>query len=343
MANSTVRYFYVNEAGKFSLVSSLQDVIKAAKDTGYFWIDYCEPTTEDLGQLIQTLGIHPLSIEDSINDEQLPKLDIFPNYSFMIFNIFEPTPDELLTHELDLFIGRNFLISVTGRDVKHTHLLDSINQSIEREQENLKNGPAYLLHLIVDRVVDHKFEAIENIEETLDTYESLILNQEEDFNPGKLMDSRRDLQTIRKSLFHERELVSKIIRQDSLFFPERSIVYFRDIYDHLSKYYEMSDSARDLVTSLMEIHLSMINNRMNRISNRTNAIMRRLTLITTIFMPLTLLSGIGGMSEFTMLTGGEQNAKIAYLALFVVMVIIAALNYRYLQRMENDLKDGEED
>ena len=343
MANSNVRYFYVNEAGKFSLVSNLQDVIKAADNSGYFWIDYCEPTTEDLGPLIHALGIHPLSIEDCVDDEQLPKLDLFPNYSFMIFNIFESTPDELLTHELDLFIGRNFLISITGRDVNQTPLLESINQSIEREQENLKNGPAFLLHLIVDNVVDHKFTAIENIEDVLDGYETVIIDQEQEFNPSKLMDSRRDLQTIRKSLFHERELVSKIIRKDSAFFPERSIVYFRDVYDHLSKYYEMSDSARDLVTSLMEIHLSMINNRMSRTSNRTNAIMRRLTLITTIFMPLTLLSGIGGMSEFTMLTGGENNARIAYFVLFIVMAIIAYLNWQYLHKMEQGLKDVPED
>jgi magnesium transporter len=343
MTNSTIRYFYVNDAGKFSLVSSLQDVIKAAENSGYFWIDYCDPRHEDLGQLIHTLGIHPLSIEDCLDDDQLPKLELFPNYSLMILNIFETTPDELVAHELDLFIGRNYLISVTGRDMKQTPLLRSIDQSIEREQENLNNGPAFLLHLIVDRVVDHKFEAIENIEESLEKDEIVILDQKENFNPGRLMDSRRDLQTIRKSLFHERELVSKIIRKDSPFFPERSIVYFRDIYDHLSKYYEMSDRARDLVTSLMEIHLSMINNRMSRISNRTNAIVRRLTLITTIFMPLNLIAGIGGMSEFTMLTGGENTAKIAFLVLIVVMAIIGTINWLYLRKMELDVKAFPED
>jgi magnesium transporter len=343
MTDSTVRFFYINKAGNISLVSSLQDAIKAADDSGYFWLDYCDPTLDDLSPLISTLDIHPLSIEDCLNEDQLPKLDLFPNYSFMIFNIFEPTEDELLTHELDLFIGSNYLISVTGRDKNHAHLLQPIDRTLEREKENLKLGPAYLLHMIVDNAVDHKFTAIENIEDVLDGYETVIIDQEQDFNPGKLMDSRRDLQTIRKSLFHERELVSKIIRKDSTFFPERSIVYFRDVYDHLSKYYEMSDSARDLVTSLMEIHLSMINNRMSRISNRTNAIMRRLTLITTIFMPLTLLSGIGGMSEFTMLTGGEKNAKIAYFVLIVVMAIIGYLNWHYLHRMEQGLRDGPED
>ncbi|MGB4594434.1 MAG: magnesium transporter CorA family protein [Anaerolineaceae bacterium] len=343
MTESSVRYFYINNAGKISLVSSLHDAIKAAEDSGYFWLDFCDPNSDDLEPLIPKLGLHPLSIEDCLNDEQLPKLDLFPNYSFMIFNIFEPTAEELIAHELDLFIGSNYLISVTGRDSNGSHLLQSIDRSLEREQEYLKLGPAYLLHMIVDKVVDHKFSAIESIEEVLDGYETVIIDQEQDFNPGKLMDSRRDLQTIRKSLFHERELVSKIIRQDSPFFPERSIVYFRDVYDHLSKYYEMSDSARDLVTSLMEIHLSMINNRMSRISNRTNATMRRLTLITTIFMPLTLIAGIGGMSEFTMLTGGEKNANIAYLILIAVMAIIGTLNWLYLRKMERDLKDSPED
>ena len=118
------------------------------------------------------------------------------------------------------------------------------------------------------------------------------------------------------------------------------MIFYRDIYDHISKYYEISETARDQVTSLMEIHLSMINNRMAQTSNRTNAIMRRLTLITTIFMPLTLIAGIGGMSEFTLLVG-EENFRIGYAILFVVMVIIAMVNYLYLKRMEREFTEEE--
>lgn len=142
--------------------------------------------------------------------------------------------------------------------------------------------------------------------------------------------------TIRKSLFYEREVVSKLIRQDSPFIAEKSLIFYRDIYDHISKYYEISETARDQVTSLMEIHLSMTNNRMAKTSNRTNAIMRRLTLITTIFMPLSLIAGIGGMSEFTMMVG-QKNVNIGYLLLFVVMILIALANYFLLKRMEKNL------
>jgi Mg2+ and Co2+ transporter CorA len=115
---------------------------------------------------------------------------------------------------------------------------------------------------------------------------------------------------------------------------KQKMINIRDVYDHLSKYYEIAETAREQVTNLMEIHLSLISNAMAESSNRTNAIIRRLTLITTIFMPLTLISGIGGMSEFTMMVG-STNWRTAYLILLIVMVIIAAINYVLLLKMEN--------
>ena len=114
---------------------------------------------------------------------------------------------------------------------------------------------------------------------------------------------RRDLLTLRKSLFHEREILVKICRRDSPYVSEKAIYHFRDIYDHLAKYFEMVEIYREMITSLMEMYLSMINNRMAEMANRTNATVRRLTLINTVFMPLTLLAGIGGMSEWSMMTG----------------------------------------
>ena len=146
--------------------------------------------------------------------------------------------------------------------------------------------------------------------------------------------------TIRKSVFYEREVLSKLIRQDSPFIAEKSLYFYRDVYDHLSRYYEISETARDQVTSLMEIHLSLVNNGMAATSNRTNAIMRRLTLISSIFMPLTLISGIGGMSEFTMMVG-QENWKIGYIVLLVLMVVVAIINFLLLRRMEGKLTEND--
>ena len=334
------RFFFIDASGGLSTLSSLKDGLKAVESGGYLWLDYCDPNLEKLQPLITELNIHPLSIEDALNADQLPKMDLFPDYSFMVFNIFESTNSEVLAHELDLFIGTNFVISSTKSDNSGKPLLAGFERAVERERQRVKNGPSFLLHLIIDMVVDRKFQAIDQIEVKLDQDEDDILADTHDFDLSRLMDSRRSLMTIRKSVFYEREVISKLIRQDSSFISNQAIIFFRDVYDHLSRYYEISETARDQVTSLMEIYLSMTNNRMAQISNRTNAIMRRLTLITTIFMPLTLISGIGGMSEFTLLVG-ENNLKVGYLVLFIVMAIIATLNYTMLKRMEREVNEEE--
>lgn len=334
------RFFFINPIGELSHVSSINDAVQAVQDGGYMWLDFCDPKKENLEPLMSLLNIHPLSIEDSLDEEQLPKLDLFPNYSFMVFNIFETASDELLAHELNLAIGKNFIISITHRDSQNLPLMQGMERLVERESQKVRNGPSFLLHLLIDTVVDRKFQAIDRIETRLDKDEEEILKGSPDYDLSRLMDSRRDLMTIRKSVFYEREVLSKLIRQDSPFVAEKSLVYFRDVYDHLSRYYEISETARDQVTSLMEIHLSLISNRMAATSNRTNAIMRRLTLISSIFMPLTLISGIGGMSEYTMMVG-QENWKIGYLVLLALMVIVAIINFLLLQRMERNLTQEE--
>jgi magnesium transporter len=336
----TARFFYIDTNGKLSTVSSFKAGLIAAADSGYLWLDYCDPDLETLQPLISELNIHPLSIEDMLNEDQLPKLDMFSDYSFMIFNIFENIDSEVLVNELDLFIGSNFVISSTKRNQAGQPFLAGFERIAERESQRIKNGPSFLLHLIIDTMTDRKFEAIDQIEGKLDQDEDEILADSRTFDLFSLMGSRRSLMTIRKSIFYEREVISKLIRQDSPFVSDQAVIFFRDVNDHLSRYYEISETARDQVTSLMEIHLSMINNRMAQTSNRTNAIMRRLTLITTIFMPLTLIAGIGGMSEFTLLVG-EENFRIGYAILFVVMVIIAMVNYLYLKRMEREFTEEE--
>ena len=339
-SESFSRFFFINPVGELSYVPSITDAIKAAQDAGYLWLDYCDPTKDDLEPLISLFNIHPLSIEDCLNEEQLPKLDLFPNYSFMVFNVFETSPDGVLAHELNLAIGENFVISLTHRDSDNRPFMQGMERLVERETQKVRSGPSFLLHLLIDTVVDRKFLAIDRIETRLDGDEAEILKDSPDYDLSRLLDSRRDLMTIRKSVFYEREVLSKLIRQDSPFIAEKSLYFYRDVYDHLSRYYEISETARDQVTSLMEIHLSLVNNGMAATSNRTNAIMRRLTLISSIFMPLTLISGIGGMSEFTMMVG-QENWKIGYIVLLVLMVVVAIINFLLLRRMEGKLTEND--
>ena len=120
---------------------------------------------------------------------------------------------------------------------------------------------------------------------------------------------------------------------DCQFIQDKVIVLYRDIYDHLAKFFELTETFREIVTSLMELYTSLLNNFMTRASNETNASVRRLTLIATIFMPLTLLASIGGMSEWTMMTG-QDNWKLSYRLFLVGMVVIAIINYYFIRKLE---------
>jgi magnesium transporter len=251
----------------------------------------------------------------------------------MLFNSFAYTEHSLSIHELDVFIGPNFLITVQQRDARGHPLLVGAEHQAELHRLSIRQGPAFLMHLLLDMVVDRKFVEIEALEEEIIEAEEAILGNLRLFKPEELLHLRRDLLAMRKSLFYEREILVKISRKDVPYIGEAALYLYRDVYDHLSKLYELTESSRDVVTSLMEMYLSMLNNQMAKASNEMNATVRRLTFITTIFMPLSLLAGIGGMSEWTMMTG-PANWKIAYPLFLVGMLVIGVLNYYLLKRLE---------
>lgn len=326
-------FYHISQSGKFARVAGVPEVLAASKNGGFVWLHYCQPTKQDLAGLIDPLGLHPLSIEDCIDDNQVPKIEDFPRNTFLLLNTFEYSAGKLSIDEIDLILGENFLVTTSRNDADKGRLLDNIQHVVERDIETARRGPAFLMHVILDYIVDQKFSAIENLEDELDTAEEEMLADLSTFKPADLLRLRRDLLALRKSLFHEREILIKICRKDCPFISDKAIFHYRDIYDHLAKSFELTETLRDIVTSLMEMYLSMLNNQMAKAANETNATVRRLTFITTIFMPLTLLAGIGGMSEWSMMTGAE-NWRIAYPAFLMAMVILGFANYYLLKWLE---------
>lgn len=324
------RYYHISQAGELKRLSLLKEVLEARASGGYIWLDYTSPTEKDLAALIEPLGIHPLSVEDCLDEEQIPKVEDFPSNTFLLVNNYRHAGGELTIGEVDFILGRNFLVSVHGRAEEAPWTYGKLEEAIGLDRENVRTGPDFLLHLVLDYTVDHKYLAIESLQDEIDGAEEKILNDPSNCRPQELMRLRRQLLSLRKSLFHEREILVKICRRDSPFISEKAIYHYRDIYDHLAKYFETVEICREMITSLMEMYLSTINNQMALVANRTNRVMRRLTLITTIFMPLTLLAGIGGMSEWSMMTG-PHNWKIAYPAFLLGMLVIGIANYYALR------------
>lgn len=338
MSASESQFYHISSTGTYTRLKDLKEALDACKQSGYVWFDLFQPDKDLLTSLIEPLDLHQLSIEDCLDERQIPKIDDYPGNSFIIFNAFSYSNQKLSISELDIFIGDHYLITLRQNEVSGQQFFQEIERYFTRGNENILQGPAFLLHFILDQVVDQKFVAIEELEDELNKAEEAILADLSTFNPADLLHLRQDLLDVRKSLFHEREILVKICRLDCPFISKKAIFFYRDIYDHLSKFFELTESSRDLVTSLMEMYLSMLNNQMAKIANNTNATVRRLTYITTIFMPLSLLAGIGGMSEWSMMTGAE-NWRVSYPMFFLAMVVLGAANFILLRWWDKKRSD----
>lgn len=330
---SEVKYYHFSATGLFYGVETLVDAISELHEGGFIWLDFFQPTKAELMKLVDTIGIHPLSVEDCLDNRQVPKIEHFPNNTFIIFNAFSYADKTLYVDEINLFIGKNFLISVSGRNSESRKPLNDIAKIIEKDPGTVKTGPAFLMHVILDNIVDQKFQAFDSLEDELDLAEDEVVNNTSEFRPTELIRLRKSLLSLRKSLFHEREILVKICRMDCPFIQEKAIFHYRDIYDHLAKFFELTETYREIVTSLMEMYTSLLNNLMTKMSNETNSSVRRLTLMATIFMPLTLIASIGGMSEWSMMTG-PANWRIAYPLFILGMLVIGVIDYYLIRHLE---------
>ncbi|MGD0340744.1 MAG: magnesium transporter CorA family protein [Bacteroidales bacterium] len=323
---SESKFYHFSPSGLFYGVNSVEEAITASKEGGFIWLNFYNPPAEELHSLIDSMEVHPLSVEDCLDSNQVPKIEQFPNNTFVIFNAFTYTDKTLFIDEIDLFLGKNFLITVNGIQSEGRKPLNGVIDIVENDPGLARTGPAFLMQVVLDYIVDEKLEAIDSLEDELGQAEDNVLNNPAAFKPSELMRLKKYLVNLRKALFHEREILVKICRMDCPFIPEKAIFHFRDIYDHLAKFFELTETDREMVTSLMELYTSLLNNQMTKMSNDTNNSVKRLTMIATIFMPLTLIASIGGMSEWTMMTG-QENWRTSYPIFIAGMAVIAVITY----------------
>jgi magnesium transporter len=332
----TSRYFCLAPGKALEKVASLTEILSMRQGNKFIWIDLDDPGRGDLDALVAPLGLHPLAVEDCLDEDQVPKMEEFPGHTFILFNRYRPNNGAASVEEVNFFLGDKYLVSVHSHGQEQHSFAERLQSTVRRDLEDARKGPDFLLEVILDDIVDEKFAAIEALQDQLDRAEEEILQEDANFKPANLMHLRRNLLTIRKSLVYEREILVKLCRRDSPFISDKAIYEFRDIYDHLAKFFEVIEICRELIATIMEIHLSMINNRMALVANRTNRVVRRLTMITTVFMPLTMLAGIGGMSEWSMMTG-PQNWRISYPLFMAAMTVVGIASYYLLRWI--DAKD----
>jgi magnesium transporter len=347
MGRTAFYHFYsVGSHAVSTPLASLEEALVARKKGGFLWIACVSPERAELESIARELSIHPLSVADCFDEDQIPKIDAFPEYTEILFNDIVSHADAgpgaanamntasvgsaVSIAEINLFFGGDFIVSVFRDETAVRVTPEAIIDDVMRLRPRGIHGPARILHALLDRVIALSFSAVDAASDGIAELEDECLLGSGSIAPAKAHAIRQSLTLMRKSLFHERELLARLARKDSPLVPEESLIYFSDLYDHVAKFLGTVETDRDALTNLAQLALAISGNEMARQAAKTNRSMTRLTFITTIFMPLTLVAGIGGMSEWTMMTGPE-NWKRSYAILLGAMAFIGVANYLALK------------
>lgn len=289
--------------GVFIPVDDIQQALTPPAE-GFYWID---ADVDDLAVLQPLFSMHDLAVEDCLSDEeQRPKIEIYENHYFIVINSIRFDDEEIFLRAVNLFLGRHFIITVTKQKISELRTL----KPILWEQEI--SSPDRLLYLLVDLIVDNYFTVGDRIEARIEKLEEDILMHTKKSHLNEIIGLRSEILWLKKVLGPQKEVINTLNKKDLRLIDDQLQKYFSDIYENAVKISETFETYRDLMGNLREAYQSSI-------ANRANEIMRVFTAITTVFMPLTVITGIYGMNFDNM---PELHWKYSYYAVIGLMVTL---------------------
>lgn len=278
-------------------------------DIKWYWVDFAQPDIEEVKLLEEFFHFHPLAVEDCIEDfTERPKLDFYDNYFFLLLHTMDHK--SLDFHEVNMFVSDHFIVTFHKRTVK-------VVEGVWKRASEMKSGnyTTYnIMHEIIDGLVDDFFPIVYKIEDSLNQVEDVLENSNTSEMMEKLFDIRHDMSKLRRSLIPMRDLMYRILNSGRMNFLKDHQLYYNDVYDHLLKLVEMLESYREFSSDIRDNYLSINSDKMNNI-------MMTLTVITTIFMPLTFIAGLYGMNFAYMPELDERNAYFIVLSIMGVIAL----------------------
>jgi magnesium transporter len=275
------------------------------------WIDLESPTPDEAEILSTVFRFHPLAIEDCWHEPQQPKVDDYGEYLFLVIHgvRYDAERDEFPTHELNIFLGANFLVTFHSF---HSRSIEATQSYVRRNPHAMSRGMDFLLHHIVDKVIDNYFPKLEIIEDKIDALEAAAFTNPTPQLLTRLFELRRTVANIKRVATQEREVLVGMSRGEFPFVSKRARLYFKDVYDHLFRIVEVADNHRETMNTILQVYVSLI-------SNQLNNTMRVLTLIATLMLPLTVITGIYGMNFDYM---PELHSRYGYFVVLLIMLLL---------------------
>ncbi len=295
---------FVLAGAKLSETQKLADVAEAYAAGATVWLDV---GPDDEGERTaldrffeKTLELHLLTIEDLWAERALPKIEDFGRYLFVLAHgVRHDDKRRICTLELDVVTGPRFVVT---HHEGSSRSVDAVRAELQRSPRLLEKGTAWVLHALLDHLVDHYVPVFDDLDEIVEALEHDVIAKAGTRSGHGLMtrifELKRELQHLRRIVAHQRETLVRLSRGEFDAIPKEAVPFFRDVYDHFSRITDLAESYRELVTATMEAYLSVQGNRMNEV-------MKTLTLISTVMLPLTFVAGVYGMN-FDVIPGAHS-------------------------------------
>jgi magnesium transporter len=267
-------------------------------------------------------GIHPLVLEDIVSVGQRPKMEEFDNFIFVILRMlsYDDESNELHSEQISLLFGKNYVISFQEQE---GDVFDPVRQRIRGQKGRIvKDGADYLAYALLDIIVDNYFAILERVGDSVETMDEAIVERPSPETLQQIQSMKREMIFLRKSVWPLREVISGLERLESKLIKKSTGIYLRDVYDHTIQVIDTIEALRDMISGILDIYMSSVSNKMNEV-------MKVLTIIATIFIPLTFIAGIYGMNfEFM----PELKIYWAYPIVWMVMIVIAIVMLGFFRR-----------
>jgi magnesium transporter len=308
---------FVHRSGKTELVQSIDRAWLKPTSGVLLWVDLADPSIPESLILSDTFGFHPLAVEDAMSPLQYPKIEPYDGYLYVVLHgiDFRKGQHGFATHDVDFFLGGNFLVTVHDGQSRS---IDTLRQHCPRNVNMMSEGPVSLFHRIVDAMIDDYRPEVEKLETTLDDLENAIFEHPRQDLVRQILGRKRDVSSLRRVTTPQRDVVGRLARREFVDISSEMAIRFRDVHDHLVRLNDEAYAFQDRITGILDAHLS-------NVSNRLNEVMKVLTVLTTVFMPLTLLSGLWGMNIGLPHFPGGDTVQFWWLSGVMVAIVTAML------------------
>jgi magnesium transporter len=303
---------YKHEAGSTQIVDRVDPAWLKAGSGVTLWVDLDQPTPEESRVLTDVFRFHELAVEDAVSEIHHPKVESYGDYLYLILHGIDFRASEhcFKTQDIDFFLGANFLVTV------HPGVSRSIGKvggACARDARILSEGPGVLLYRIVDTMVDNYRPEVDKLSDTLDELEDEVFEKPTSHLARRILNFKKDISSLRQVVLPQRDVVGRLARREFPLISEQLAYGFRDVHDHLVRLTDEAMFFQDRITSILDAHLSAV-------SNQLNQVMKVLTIIATLFMPLTVLTGMYGMNvKLPHLPGGDPAQFWWVLGIMLVM------------------------